>query len=82
LQRAAGDRIAFAALKASSAGILPAVPRASPPSARRARTPTGQPPGRRRYSDIRLGIRSVLASPEVTILDMKGRDIIKVCCDS
>jgi len=37
-----------------SAGILPAVPRPSSPSARRARTLAGQPPGRRRYVQ-RLG---------------------------
>jgi hypothetical protein len=33
----------------SNAGILPAVPRASP-STRQARTPAGQPPGRWRYN--------------------------------
>src|ERR1035437_1715136 len=43
----------------SSADILPAVARAFRRRTRRARTPAGQPPGRRRYSMLRNGVENL-----------------------
>jgi formylmethanofuran dehydrogenase subunit E len=48
----------------SSAGILPAVPRASRPPRGAARTPAGQPPGRRRYNSKVMTLDEYLLQAE------------------